>query len=287
MWRGPPAWSTKDTVLANTTAPASAATKGGGQTIRGRSNNRAATAASKAVLAICIHTRRRASLWRESSVRATICPPKQSAQIRVRRSPRFSPPASGAVRKYIPSPATASAAAVNHPGRWPSTTKPITGASTDEMATMNAEREGVVITSPRVTLMKPIATSAPSSRPPASSRPRGGGVKRVPGASSSAASPKRMARNANGVAEASALFTATKLVPHIAVATSSARSACRRVTRGPAGTGPWAIPPPWPPPPRSEEHTSELQSPCNLVCRLLLEKKKKKKNNILTAQYTP
>src|SRR2546427_5169467 len=33
---------------------------------------------------------------------------------------------------------------------------------------------------------------------------------------------------------------------------------------------------------RSEEHTSELQSQSNLVCRLLLEKKKKKKyNNIL------
>src|SRR2546426_5859155 len=31
-------------------------------------------------------------------------------------------------------------------------------------------------------------------------------------------------------------------------------------------------------PVRSEEHTSELQSPCNLVCRLLLEKKKKKQN---------
>src|SRR2546426_5945171 len=29
-------------------------------------------------------------------------------------------------------------------------------------------------------------------------------------------------------------------------------------------------------PGRSEEHTSELESPCNLVCRLLLEKKKKK-----------
>src|SRR5256885_13119316 len=29
---------------------------------------------------------------------------------------------------------------------------------------------------------------------------------------------------------------------------------------------------------RSEEHTSELQSPCNLVCRLLLEKKKKTHN---------
>src|SRR2546426_7316062 len=31
---------------------------------------------------------------------------------------------------------------------------------------------------------------------------------------------------------------------------------------------------------RSEEHTSELQSPCNLVCRLLLEKKK---NNYITS----
>src|SRR5256885_4043306 len=33
---------------------------------------------------------------------------------------------------------------------------------------------------------------------------------------------------------------------------------------------------PWSAQWRSEEHTSELQSPCNLVCRLLLEKKKKK-----------
>src|SRR2546426_9219518 len=33
---------------------------------------------------------------------------------------------------------------------------------------------------------------------------------------------------------------------------------------------------------RSEEHTSELQSPCNLVCRLLLEKKK----NILIVYYS-
>src|SRR5256885_3586773 len=31
---------------------------------------------------------------------------------------------------------------------------------------------------------------------------------------------------------------------------------------------------------RSEEHTSELQSPCNLVCRLLLEKKKKTQLNV-------
>mgnify|MGYP000303458305 CR=1 FL=1 len=30
---------------------------------------------------------------------------------------------------------------------------------------------------------------------------------------------------------------------------------------------------------RSEEHTSELQSPCNLVCRLLLEKKQEPQKN--------
>src|SRR5205807_8176442 len=39
------------------------------------------------------------------------------------------------------------------------------------------------------------------------------------------------------------------------------------VPRGPVGNGVHLD--------RSEEHTSELQSPCNLVCRLLLEKKKK------------
>src|ERR1039457_2663521 len=33
---------------------------------------------------------------------------------------------------------------------------------------------------------------------------------------------------------------------------------------------------------RSEEHTSELQSPCNLVCRLLLEKKKTHKQHTYT-----
>src|SRR5437764_6861065 len=36
---------------------------------------------------------------------------------------------------------------------------------------------------------------------------------------------------------------------------------------------------------RSEEHTSELQSPMYLVCRLLLEKKKKKKINNCTKKY--
>src|SRR2546426_5957489 len=42
---------------------------------------------------------------------------------------------------------------------------------------------------------------------------------------------------------------------------------------------------------RSEEHTSELQSPCNLVCRLLLEKKKNtpilKAMHVLFSQHQP
>src|SRR5256885_12896466 len=37
---------------------------------------------------------------------------------------------------------------------------------------------------------------------------------------------------------------------------------------------------------RSEEHTSELQSPCNLVCRLLLEKKKHN-NNATQLRHRP
>src|SRR5256885_11151489 len=44
----------------------------------------------------------------------------------------------------------------------------------------------------------------------------------------------------------------------------AARGGGARGTRRAGGTGR----------PRSEEHTSELQSPCNLVCRLLLEKKR-------------
>src|SRR6266705_5946318 len=39
-------------------------------------------------------------------------------------------------------------------------------------------------------------------------------------------------------------------------------------------------------PPRSEEHTSELQSPYDLVCRLLLEKKKKQGNKVVSITNT-
>src|SRR5688500_19780831 len=38
---------------------------------------------------------------------------------------------------------------------------------------------------------------------------------------------------------------------------------------------------------RSEEHTSELQSPCNLVCRLLLEKKKQTCRNLVAGDQPP
>src|SRR5689334_24662624 len=58
----------------------------------------------------------------------------------------------------------------------------------------------------------------------------------------------------------------------------------------PARPAPRRSPPPprgeclrWARVPRSEEHTSELQSQFHLVCRLLLEKKKKNKNNSHTS----
>src|SRR5256885_7747244 len=51
------------------------------------------------------------------------------------------------------------------------------------------------------------------------------------------------------------------------------RSAVRREAAAPNSSRTRPVPPPSAAL-RSEEHTSELQSPCNLVCRLLLEKKK-------------
>src|SRR5256885_261251 len=56
--------------------------------------------------------------------------------------------------------------------------------------------------------------------------------------------------------------------PSQAVGTTSP---AKNITLQSTGTGPLQVT-------RSEEHTSELQSPCNLVCRLLLEKKKKSQN---------
>src|SRR5256885_8070326 len=56
--------------------------------------------------------------------------------------------------------------------------------------------------------------------------------------------------------------------------TSSPSSSRRRSSQGSRRSAPGSGLARWAPL-RSEEHTSELQSPCNLVCRLLLEKKKK------------
>src|SRR2546426_8292657 len=68
------------------------------------------------------------------------------------------------------------------------------------------------------------------------------------------------------------------LFPYTTLFRSSARAPpSRRKNRAPrpARRGPLRPPPRSPGRSRSEEHTSELQSPCNLVCRLLLEKKKR------------
>src|SRR5256885_6689055 len=75
----------------------------------------------------------------------------------------------------------------------------------------------------------------------------------------------------------STLFPYTTLFRSVAKLTR----ACRRA---PVGQGPVPCAPGTVQQGRSEEHTSELQSPCNLVCRLLLEKKKKKTTDII--QFT-
>src|SRR5256885_3583393 len=75
------------------------------------------------------------------------------------------------------------------------------------------------------------------------------------------------------------------LFPYTTLFRSRRRRSPRYSRSAPRSTRPLAASPPrsFPcqpraipcaPSPRSEEHTSELQSPCNLVCRLLLEKKK-------------
>src|SRR5437588_6898347 len=67
---------------------------------------------------------------------------------------------------------------------------------------------------------------------------------------------------------------------------SAARALCARAVTSPSSPGArWssaARPQLWTlrPKSRSEEHTSELQSHSDLVCRLLLEKKKEDKNNV-------
>src|SRR5256885_16975269 len=58
------------------------------------------------------------------------------------------------------------------------------------------------------------------------------------------------------------------------ISTSRCRTWPTARLRSPSSTPSCPKRPCWASSTRSEEHTSELQSPCNLVCRLLLEKKK-------------
>src|SRR5256885_11408035 len=67
----------------------------------------------------------------------------------------------------------------------------------------------------------------------------------------------------------STLFPYTNALPISAVH----QKAWQMPTCTPVWLSPACTPPAYTP--RSEEHTSELQSPCNIVCRLLLEKKTK------------
>src|SRR2546427_7976932 len=59
------------------------------------------------------------------------------------------------------------------------------------------------------------------------------------------------------------------------------------MSRHPARWAGWFATIPTGRPPRSEEHTSELQSQSNLVCRLLLEKKKKRRKEAKALQHNP
>src|SRR5688572_31693758 len=75
----------------------------------------------------------------------------------------------------------------------------------------------------------------------------------------------------------STLFPYTTLFRSLAVRLLVALAALAREEVVDGEIGDDAVDPGVRAPPRSEEHTSELQSQSNLVCRLLLEKKKKKK----------
>src|SRR5256885_9638709 len=71
------------------------------------------------------------------------------------------------------------------------------------------------------------------------------------------------------------------LFPYTTLFRSSASRPLLAAQRRPADRSQHANHPrPDPPAARSEEHTSELQSPCNLVCRLLLEKKKQEHQTV-------
>src|SRR2546426_8465678 len=84
------------------------------------------------------------------------------------------------------------------------------------------------------------------------------------------------------------LFRSAHAHPPVVIARVSGRLAAKQADRvmieTPGGVGYEVVVPLGV---RSEEHTSELQSPCNLVCRLLLEKKKKHHAQTTTDRTKP
>src|SRR5260370_5180707 len=80
------------------------------------------------------------------------------------------------------------------------------------------------------------------------------------------------------------LFRSSTTPPGRTSISRERRWARRRPKSIRAGVRDTARPSPFP---RSEEHTSELQSHLNLVCRLLLEKKKNGKHKLPCPQHTP
>src|SRR5256885_12476771 len=121
---------------------------------------------------------------------------------------------------------------------------------------MSTTGRNPVIAAPTPIPVKPaseIGVSITLSAPNSSTRPDNT-LNGVPASATS--SPKMHTRESRRISSASASRTACANVSSL-VATSGINVLVHLVYR------------------RSEEHTSELQSPCNLVCRLLLEKKKK------------
>src|SRR5260370_14252027 len=82
----------------------------------------------------------------------------------------------------------------------------------------------------------------------------------------------------------STLFPYTTLFRSVGFAIAATHP--KRVSRWVAIDAPLPGVGPWDQIKRSEEHTSELQSHLNLVCRLLLEKKKKIRANITDQEHT-
>src|ERR1039457_695640 len=88
--------------------------------------------------------------------------------------------------------------------------------------------------------------------------------------------PERLTSDGSHRSAATGLCeTSTRLVPRPSQAAGSQLGPESGVRSSRRPTPVWLLLPPCHSSSRSEEHTSELQSPCNLVCRLLLEKKKR------------